>query len=278
MKIVSVKIAILDLYAGHPNQGMRGIQDILLRFREANQLKLDYQIFDVRAKNEIPNTEFDIYISSGGPGSPLESIGSEWENNYFTLIHQLEDINRNPDRLDKKYVFFICHSFQLICRQYQLGKITKRKSTSFGIFPINRTSAGKSEKFFQGLGDPFYAVDSRDWQVIEPDEEQFLAMGAKILALEKERPHVSLERCLMAIRFNTYFFGTQFHPEADPVGMKKHLLDEEKKNQIIQAHGADKYADMLQFLEDPRKLEKTQYQIIPAFLNQALLALQEAYL
>lgn len=274
---MSVKIAILDLYNGHPNQGMRGIQDILVRFSQAHQIKLDYHIFNVRAKNEIPSTNFDIYISSGGPGSPLDSEGSDWENNYFTLINELEAINKNPNRLDKKYVFFICHSFQLICRKYQLGRISKRKSTSFGIFPIHRTSAGQSEALLQGLGDPFFAVDSRDWQVTEPDEEQFMAMGAKILALEKERPHVDLERCLMAIRFNEYFFGTQFHPEADPVGMKKHLLDEEKKNQIIQVHGADKYAEMLQFLEDPRKLERTQNQNIPAFLSQAIHALQEAY-
>lgn len=264
------------MYAGYPNQGMRGIHDILVRFSVANQIKLVYQIFDVRSKNEIPSTEFDIYISSGGPGSPLESEGTEWDNNYFKLINELEIINKNPNRSDKKYVFFICHSFQLICRKYQLGKISKRKSTSFGIFPISRTSAGQSEKIFQGLGNPFFAVDSRDWQVIEPDEEQFIAIGAKILALEKERPHVDLERCLMAIRFNAYFFGTQFHPEADPVGMKKHLLNEDKKNQIIQAHGADKYADMLQFLDDPQKLEKTQNQIIPAFLNIAIHALQEA--
>jgi hypothetical protein len=101
-------------------------------------------------------------------------------------------------------------------------------------------------------------------------------MGAKILALEKARAHVELEQCLMAIRFSPYFFGTQFHPEADPVGMKKHLLTNEKKNQIIEVHGADKYADMLRFLDDPKKLQRTQNQIITAFLNQAIHALQEA--
>ncbi|QNF35878.1 GMP synthase [Adhaeribacter swui] len=275
--MVSVKVAILDLNAGHPNQGLRCIQDILVRYSQKNQIALDFEIFEVRVKNEIPDSDFDIYISSGGPGSPLESVGTEWENNYFGLINELEAINNNPDRLDKKYVFFICHSFQLICRHYQLGTLSKRKSTSFGIFPIPRTLAGKTEELFRGLDEPFYAVDSRDWQVVEPDEKQFITMGAKILALEKERPHVNLERCIMAIRFNAYFFGTQFHPEADPVGMKKLLLEEEKKNQIIQVHGADKYADMLQFLDDPKKLERTQNQIIPAFINQAIQALQETY-
>ena len=80
----------------------------------------------------------------------------------------------------------------------------------------------------------------------------------------------------MGIRFNEYFFGTQFHPEADPVGMREHLLKEEKKNQIVELHGEEKYQEMMALLEDPQILERTQSQIIPAFLNQAVNALQEA--
>jgi len=44
------------------------------------------------------------------------------------------------------------------------------------------------------MEDPFYAVDSRDYQVIEPDHQQLQRIGATILAIEKERPHVLLER------------------------------------------------------------------------------------
>src|SRR5688500_9351903 len=116
-----LKIAILDLYDGQPNQGMRCIQDILDRFGEKNQLTLNYQVFKVRDKIELPDTGFDIYISSGGPGSSVDSEGSEWENRYFELMEQLETINKDPDQLEKKYVFFICHSFQLMCRKYKLG-------------------------------------------------------------------------------------------------------------------------------------------------------------
>ena len=80
----------------------------------------------------------------------------------------------------------------------------------------------------------------------------------------------------MAIRFNHYFFGTQFHPEADPIGMREHLLKEEKKQQIIELHGEAKYNEMMAFLDDPQILERTQSQIIPSFLDQAINALQEA--
>ncbi|ALJ00129.1 type 1 glutamine amidotransferase [Rufibacter tibetensis] len=267
---MSIKVAILDMYDGHANQGMKCIQDILKKFKKNNSVDLTYQIFDVRGKNEIPDTSFDIYISTGGPGSPTESEGSEWENNYFAFIDELESINNDPARTDKKYGFFICHSFQLLCRKYKLGNVVKRRSTSFGIFPIYKTEHWDNEEIFSGTDETFYAVDSRDWQVIEPDEAQFEKTGAKLLAIEKERTHVNLERCMMAIRFSDYFFGTQFHPEADPVGMKAYLLEEENKERVIKAHGENKYYEMLHLLENPVELEFTRKEIIPSFLHNAI--------
>lgn len=270
-----VKVAILDLYDGHPNQGMRGFEDILKRYRTENHIDLSYQIFDVRGKNEIPGTDFDLYISSGGPGSPLESEGSDWEKNYFNLIQNIEDFNAQNEQ-KKKYVFFVCHSFQLMCRHYKLGEVNKRKSTSFGILPVHKTEAGRFDAYLEGLDDPFYSVDSRDWQVVQPDEKRLAETGAVVLAIEKERPHVELERCLMAIRFSDEFYGTQFHPEADAVGMKIHLLKEDKKEQVIAEHGQEKYEEMLERLEDPDKIMLTQQTIIPHFLDRAIGALQES--
>ena len=89
------------------------------------------------------------------------------------------------------------------------------------------------EIVFNGLNEPFYAVDSRDYQVIEPDYQQLRKLGATILAIEKDRPHVPLERAIMAIRFNEYFIGTQFHPEADAIGMSMYLQRADKKEIII---------------------------------------------
>ncbi|MGI4805390.1 MAG: hypothetical protein ACRYFL_11500, partial [Janthinobacterium lividum] len=104
-----IKVAIIDLYNGHPNQGMRCFQDILDRYRAQNQLDLSYQVFNLRGNDEIPSLDFDIYISSGGPGSPLESEGSVWENLYFELIQNIHQHN-NSDHLQKKHVLFVCHS------------------------------------------------------------------------------------------------------------------------------------------------------------------------
>jgi GMP synthase-like glutamine amidotransferase len=197
----TMKVAIIDMNNGVANQGMRGIKEILVKYRQENEVEFSLDVFDLRQKGELPGLDYNIYISTGGPGSPYDGEGTEWENRFFDLLGKLHEFNTSSE-LEKKYVFLICHSFQLACRKFNLGNVTNRKSNAFGIFPITLTEAGENEPVLKGLTNPFYSVDSRDWQVIEPDEAAFDAFGAKILALEKERPNVDLERCIMAIRFS----------------------------------------------------------------------------
>ncbi|WP_316802207.1 glutamine amidotransferase-related protein [Pedobacter nototheniae] len=270
-----LKVAVIDLNNGAPNQGMRGIQEILSRFKEENNVDLSFDIFDLRQKGEIPGIEYDAYISSGGPGSPIESKGEKWENDFFHLLDQIEGFNKSNDE-QKKYAFLICHSFQLACRKYNLGNVTERRSNAFGIFPITLTEEGEKDEIFSGITNPFFSVDSRDWQVIEPNLTAFETKGAKLLAIEKERKHINLERCMMSIRFTNEIIGTQFHPEADPVGMKMYLLQDEKKKVIIDTHGEEKYFDMLNSLDDPARIVLTQSVILPNFLQKAIGNLQEA--
>jgi len=158
----------------------------------------------------------------------------------------------------------------LACRHFNAGLVCKRKSTSFGVFPIHMLEAGKQEPVFEGLRDPFYAVDSRDHQVIQPNHSLINKMGASILCIEKSRPHVPYERAIMAMRFNEYMIGTQFHPEADAAGMSIHLQTEEKRNTVIENHGEDKLRSMLERLEDPDMIVWTHAHIIPNFLNQSV--------
>jgi GMP synthase-like glutamine amidotransferase len=270
----TIRIAILDLYEGHANQGMRCIREILNQFADYNNLDVEWDEFEVRLKNEVPDTSYDIYISSGGPGSPLESEGSEWERHYFHWLHQIEKWNNDPANLQKKYVFFICHSYQLVCRHYRVAAVCKRKSTAFGVFPIHLVADGKEELVFNGLNDPFYVVDSRDYQVIQPNHNRLREMGASILCIEKERPHVPLERAIMGIRFNDYFIGTQFHPEADAIGMSMYLQTEEKKKTVIENHGAEKWRSMIEQLNDPDKILWTYSHVLPNFLSVAVEQLQ----
>jgi len=274
----TVRVAILDLYEGKANQGMRGIREILKHWSISNNLDIHTDEFDVRLKNEIPDTTYDIYISSGGPGDPLTSRYEDWDINWCRWVDKIVRWNDNPSNYKKKYVFFICHSFQLASRYFNAGIVCKRKSTSFGVFPMHMLEGGAEENVFDGLKDPFYAVDSRDFQVIQPNHDHLSEMGAKILCIEKSRPHVPYERAVMGIRFNEFMIGTQFHPEADAPGMTMYLNTEEKRTTVIENHGEAKLISMLEHLEDPDKILWTYAHVIPNFLNQSVEQLQEAVL
>lgn len=263
-----MKIAILDLYEGEANEGMRCIHQLIDQFKSAVSFPVMIQVFDVRQKLEIADLSFDVYISSGGPGSPITSAGSEWERNYFGLMDGILKYNReNPHQ--RKFVFLICHSMQIFCRYYNYAKVSKRKSTSFGVMPVHKTKEGRKEKLFAQLEDPFYAVDSRDYQILQPNEAKIWSGGGQVLCIEKERPLVPFERAVMAIRFNEAIVGTQFHPEVDSDGMHLYLLRDDKKKIVTEKYGEKKYFQMLQMLNDPDKIKRTYRTVLPGFLHAA---------
>ena len=265
-----VRIAILDLYEGQANQGMRCIREILTEYGHTHGLALQFDEFEVRLQHDLPDLSYDIYISSGGPGSPLDSEGSQWEAAYWDWLQKIESVNNDPSNPHPKQVLFICHSFQLACRHYNIAHVTHRKSTAFGVFPVHMMDNAADEPVFTGLRDPFFAVDSRSYQVIQPDTRRIADMGGQVLAIEKERPHVPLERAIMAIRFNDFMIGTQFHPEADAAGMSMYLQRDDRKATVIAEHGEEKWRSMIEQLNDPDKIRWTYSHIIPNFLDYAL--------
>jgi len=264
---LSIKIAILDMYNGCANEGMRCIKLICEEFLIQNGIKENYVVFDVRKKNEIPKIEdFDIFISTGGPGNPLPE-GNNWELKFSDFLDQIFEHNRTNK--NKKFLFLICHSFQIASHHLKLGNLCKRRSTSFGVMPIHRTTDSKTEPFFSGLPEIFYALDSREYQIISPNWQKMNDSGAKVLCLEKIREDIPLERAIMSIRFSKEVFGTQFHPEVDAEGMLRYLKQEEKMIAVISEHGLEKYELMIDQLDDPDKIRLTESIIIPSFLNHA---------
>jgi homoserine O-succinyltransferase/O-acetyltransferase len=259
-----LKLAILDMYDGTKNLGMTNIQDIVKMFRS----DLEYEIFDVRSAVRIPDLSHDIYIFSGGPGNPL--MGDEsWLKPFHDLIDDLWNYNRNEDG-PKKFVFFICHSFQMACHHFKIGEIDRRRKKSFGTFPVHKTEAGEHEWLFSPLNEPFWVADFREFQIIQPDFSRMGELGIKLLCIEKDRPHLELERAMMAVRFSPEMIGTQFHPEADPVGMREYFAEPERLAAIFEEYGEEKYRDMVAHLHDPDKIARTHATILPLFLNDAI--------
>ncbi|WP_158798588.1 type 1 glutamine amidotransferase [Pedobacter sp. L105] len=289
------KVAVIDMNDGFPNLGMKGIIDILSAYEAAHNIELSAEIFDLRSKNEIPGINFDIYISSGGPGSPLDGAHQSWESSFSALLDTIEAYNSTHHQ--KKHVFLICYSFQLACRKYGVGKISRRKSGVFGILPVTLTEDGKNDIIFKGLPNPFYAVDSREWQVTDPEQQLSAIPEVQVLAIEtiisiplatnksaddnlmtakdqlhtheKDRP----EPCMMAVRFSKEFTGTQFHPEANPADIRIYLLEADKKEAVIADHGKEKYAGIFSQLDNPDGVILTQQHILPNFLREAIQSL-----
>ena len=259
-----IRAALLDMYNGEQNRGIPMLKSILGRYADV----MEFDHFDVRAKGEIPGLDYNIYVFSGGPGDPLES-GGKWQSPFFNLIEDLWEHNLQPTE-DKKHCFFICHSFQMACHHFGLGEVSQRYKMSFGTYPVYKTHDGKDEPFFEGLPDPFYIADFRRYQVTNPNQNRFKEMGAKILSLEKLRPHVQFERAIMAVRFSPYMIGTQFHPEADPGGLLQYFMEDARKNSIIEEHGESRYNRMIRDLSNPTKIQRTFETLIPAFLESAV--------
>ncbi len=257
-----IRMAILDMNKNVENMGLASIERIADQFGV-----IEYEVFDVRYKEEVPGLEFDIYISSGGPGDPRVFLG-DWDKKYFALLDQIWAHNQTHD--DKKYMFFVCHSFQLVCQHLGIGTISHRAKESFGILPVDVTPAGELDPLFIHINKPFYGADFRKYEVIFPDEKRLSELKATVTAIENPDLDIDEDRALMAVRFSNESFGTQFHPEAHPDGMVHYLRRPEKKEMIISQYGDDTYNEMLHNALHPERLAHTRDMILPGFIKDAM--------
>lgn len=253
------RIAIIDMYDDTTNLGMICILGILENWSKHKSISIAYEIFPLRNKCVIPDSSFDIYIATGGPGSPMDSQGSPWDNLYINWLEEMLALD--------KPALLICHSFQIACRHFNFGNVCLRKSKQIGVLPVHPLV---DDPIFTNLNNPFYTLESRLYQIIEPNDENIDKFGAKIIALEKHRPHVPLERAIMAIKFSNNIYGVQFHPEGEKDVLLNFFNEAEIKNNIIEKFGEPKWDIIIGKINDPEKLPKTYAHFIPNFLNLAI--------
>jgi homoserine O-succinyltransferase len=254
-----IRIALLDMYDGAPNIGMQCIRNIIQEWTEKNQVTTAVTVFNTRGNSELPNDHFDLYISTGGPGSPIESKDEKWDQLYTQWLENMLELN--------KPVFLICHSFQIACRHFELGTVCLRKSRQIGVLPVHTLI---EDDLFNGLQETFYALESRSYQIIAPNDEKIKSMNAQIMALEKMRPKVPLERAIMAIRFSENMYGVQFHPEAALNDLIVYFNNPETKQSIIEEFGLEKWERIIDHLDQDSPINATYTHFIPNFLDKAI--------
>jgi len=265
MKEVILKVAILSKYSNPDAQGIINIKHILEVESGKNRgVKWEYAIFDVRFVNHHPDpADFDVYISTGGPGDPHDGEGEEWERLYFQFLDRMyrQDF---PDKRPK-FLFSICHSFQLLCRHFEIAAVTKREGkVRFGVFPCSKQPAGKSDSLFNQLPDPFLMVENRSWQCIPVEQNRLNRLGIKVLATENQ----DTASALLALRITPNWIGTQFHPEAGIASMRQQYQNDQKK--VDSKNGEGKWEELMKLLESLNpSLDQTHETLLPGFLQTA---------
>ncbi len=253
-------MALLDLYGGKPNDEISSIRQLLA---DAPQVEAA-TLFNARSEGEFPGLQYDLYIISGGPGDPNDDAPL-WVAMFYQWLDSIWEYNQQNTR--KKQVLLICHAFQMACIHFRLGTVNERRSPTFGVYPVHLTDEGIADPVLGRLDNPFYAADFRSFQVVAPNLDRFEAIGAEMLALEKVRPHVPLERAVMAIRFSPDVLGVQFHPEVQPAVMRGYLKDPKRRERIVETAGLQKYQKMIRYLNDTSKMQKTYDTFFPTYLE-----------
>jgi hypothetical protein len=113
-------------------------------------------------------------------------------------------------------------------------------------------------------------MESRMYQITEPNDDKIETMGATIIALEKIRPQLPYERALMGVAFSDTMIGVQFHPEATKERLIHYFNSDSIKTTVVNDFSEDKWHQIMQSLEDDSKIKHTCSQFIPNFLQQML--------
>jgi homoserine O-succinyltransferase len=268
-----LKVAILSMYRDQESQGMKYLRSILEKESYAfADLSISYQVFATRESNELPRlSDFDLFISTGGPGDPHDGVGQEWEYNYFEFLRNFQA--HNATGIQPKFLFSICHSFQLLCRFFDIAKVVPRPETCFGTFKCNLENSGKEDVLFNKLPDPFYIVENRNWQCVQPDLEKMESLGIQILAKELNPVSPGAEPALLAFRISPFWVATQFHPETNPAEMKKVYAGGKKVQEVLDKYGPLKMLQILDSLnrKNPSLLDTFEC-LLPEFIKSVAIS------
>lgn len=267
-----LRIAIVDMNNGVPNQAMRCFQRLLHGFEQRVHEKNPGIVFkrfvlEPRNRGHIPSGPYDLVLSSGGPGSPFEGIEDAWGVGYRKFLQDVFDLNqRDPATAPK--LLAVCHSFELAVIHFEVARMVKRDTLKFGLMPAYTTRAGRDIDYLKPFDDRLFTWEYRWWQAIDPDPARLRELGGQVLAQEsREEGPPGKGEGILAFSFAKGIDGAQFHPEADKPGVLAWMQMEEHAGRLKDQYGEDLYARMLKSLNDETRLARTYALFVPGWLT-----------
>lgn len=265
-----LRICLVDMNDGHENQAMRCFRLICTEFHKHVQkhnpnVELQIEHVSPRDKDEAPPEDCDLYLSSGGPGSPFDGDNKSWPAKYAKF---LDDVVEDNDKREAnaKGLFGVCYSFEMIVRHFKVCTMAPRATRKFGVMPIYTTRDGQEHPLLAPFGDRLFAFEHRNWEAIELDTAHLERLGGKLLARESREGQNDKGSAVLGLDVAPGVETVQFHPEADRTGVVTWVRKPEQAAAFRAAYGDETYERMLKTLDDPSRLARTFSMLIPGWM------------
>lgn len=256
---------------GVANQAIRSFRSIISAFGErASQANpgVRVQVVHCQPRNlaETPPEGCDLYLSTGGPDSPVDGFKESWTPSYRAFLDRIVE-GQLARGSDAPSAFVVCYSFEITTLHFGIASLEPRER-KFGSMPVYPTEEGMASPLFRPFGDRLFAWEHRSWEAVDLDENRLRELGG-ILYARESRDGVSKGRGLMSFRFAPGIEGTIFHPEADRPGVLNWIQRPEQAKAVIDAYGDVTYQRMLKTIDDPTRLARTYNLLLPGWLARS---------
>lgn len=274
-----LRVCLVDMNQGHVNQAMRCFRGLVGGFFDRVQKAnpdLACELVEVSPRDTnapIPRGA-DLYIGSGGPGSPYDGDEQPWFGDFASFVDEIVESASGPAE-HRKSMFGVCYTFEMLVRHFRVATMAMRDSRKFGVMPIYTTAAGQAHPLLGAFGDRLFAFEHRNWEAIDLDAKRLEALGGALLAQES-RDGWSKGRAILGLDLGSGIETVQFHPEADRAGVVSWVARPEQAEAFRATYGEDTYQAMLRTLDDPTRVARTYAIVIPGFLVRKFNALAVA--
>jgi homoserine O-succinyltransferase len=265
-----VRVCLVDMNAGLKNEAMRCLRGHVDSFaaavRETNPyVEVERVEVSPRDRGDIIVRDADLYLCSGGPGSPFDAEGTFWDADFRSF---LDGVVRQDVGVAQRSVFAICYSFELAVRHFDIAKLVKREQKKFGVMPAYTTTAGRAHPMLAPFGDRIFAFEHRNWDALDVRESRLSSMGGASLARESREGVNDKGESMLAFHVGEAFESTLFHPEADRAGIRAWIDDPDHEAEFREVYGDLTHERMMRTVDNPERIDRTHRVVLPSWFRR----------